>query len=146
MRVVRAHGADLCLEATEVERVFVVEHDVGVAMPGVLEQFLVELGARREQRHQVHARACGDVFDLGFRADQLRVLRKCMRAHVVFRVHVSGDDVDRFAGSHLGDFALHGFGIACAHAGIDHQHSLLADHDADVGHQREALPSGIAQT
>ena len=61
-----------CLEATEVECVFVVEHDVGVAMLGVLEQFLVELGARREQRHQVHARACGDVFDLGFRADQLR--------------------------------------------------------------------------
>ena len=102
----------------------------------ILQQFPVEIRARRKVGDQVHAGAGGDVLNLGLRANQLRVLRKCMRAHVVLGVHVGGDNVDRLAGADLGDFAEHRLSIARAHAGVDHEHGLLPNNDSNIGDQR----------
>jgi hypothetical protein len=136
MRVVGAHRIDLRLDAAKVNGVVPVKYDVGVAMLRALQQLDVERRTLREHRHEVHAGAGRDVFDLVLRADEFRFLRESMRTHVVLGMHVGRDDVDRFARGHLGDFTQHSFAIARAHAGVDDQHGFLADHDADVGDQR----------
>jgi hypothetical protein len=54
----------------------------------------------------------------------------------MFGVHVRGDEVDRLACAHLGYFAQHRLRVAGAHAGVDDQHGLLANDDADVWNER----------
>ena len=69
-----------------------------------------------------------------------------MRAHVVFRVHVRGDDVDRLAAADLGDFAQYTASALRVPMPVSTTSTAFLPTMMPTLGTSEALPSGIAQT
>ena len=137
-RVVEAHGQEPHGDAAEVERVLLLEGDVGLAELGALQQLGVERREAGEALRHLEARG-RDLVDLILRADHLRRRREAAGAEVVLGVHVRRHEIQLGVLADLRHFTHHRRAVAGAEAGVDHQRRARADDDADVRHQRHAV-------
>ena len=108
VRVVRAHGADLRLQAAEIQRVFARRTRCrrrDASRPVSSSLLSSERAAKTGTRFMPAPAAMSSTWV--FERISFESLRKCVRAHVVLGMHVGGHEVDRLAGAHLRDFAQH---------------------------------------
>ena len=136
--MIGAHRDDADTDAAEIDLVLALERHVRLAECRILEQLGIDRRPRPEHLGGLHSELL-DVLHLALCAQHPGRCRERLRTEVMLGMDMCRHQVHRArCAEPLRDLS-DSRAVARTEPGVDHQHARLADHEADIGDERNAV-------